>query len=335
MGHGITESDSGFVTRDAAWHDLFPVVPDYITSWDEAREASGLTWEVQEVPVFGRYRRTVEDVVTETYRPVKGQKGIVRNDNGEWLAIVNDTYTPFPNADLGPLLEAIVGEEDVQYETAGSLKGGAKVWVMLRLRDPFEVPGDPKGATLPRCAVQNSHDGSGSLRSQFLQTRIVCDNTSQMADVESKRRGTQYTFRHTASIHDRVEEAKSVVTSLRDSRQKYTDWATDLLGVRITPEQEQAFIEQFFPVEHGVMSERVVANIHEARAQFTSILNDGDGTMPEDIRYTAYGLVQGAIEYLDHVRGYRSKATHFSRCYLEREPLKRKAETLARQAALV
>ncbi len=328
MAHNITSTDGLFVVREPAWHGLGNVVDDFITSWPEAREAAGLTWDVREVPVFSRHGSPE----APTYRPIEGQKMLVRDDSGECLAIHNDTYTPFPNADLGPLMEALVGEEDVRYETVGSLKGGRKVWALVRLADPIEVPGDPKGATLPRLAIQNSHDGSGSLRAQALMTRIVCDNTSQAADYEAKRNGTQYVFRHTQNIHDYVDAAKAAVKGLRDTREEYMRWANDLMGIRISAKQEAEFISMFFPEPPAdVISDRVRANIAEARQDFRNIL--ASDTMDDDVRATGYGLVQGAIEYLDHVRGYQSKETHFNRSYLTTEPLKAKAERMVREVA--
>lgn len=328
MAHNITSTDGLFVVREAAWHGLGNIVEDYITDWDSAREAAGLTWDVKEVPVFSRHGSPE----APTYRPIEGQKMVVRDDNGECLAIHNETYTPFSNADLGPLMEALVGEDDVQYETVGSLKGGRKVWALVRLTDPIEVPGDPRGATLPRLAIQNSHDGSGSLRAQAIMTRIVCDNTSHAADYESDKRNTQYVFRHTSNIHEYVEEAKRAVRGLRDTRENYLQWANDLLGIRISPKEEAEFIAMFFPEPPAdVISDRVRANIHEARQEYRAILDSP--TTPDTVRGTGYGLVQGAVEYLDHLRGYQSSETHFSRSYLNREPLKSKAERMVREVA--
>lgn len=319
------EFDSGFFVREPAWHGLGTVIDDFVTDWDEARTLAGLDWDVREVPVFARYG-TPE---TPDFRPIEGQKMIVRDDNGECLAIHNDTYEPFSNADLGPLMEALVGEEDVQYETAGSLKGGRKVWALVRLREPIEVPGDPKGATMPRLAVQNSHDGSGSLRAQAIMTRIVCDNTSRMADIEAGRNGTQYTFRHTKNIHEYVDAAKQAVRGLRDSRETYIEWANDLLGIRVTPEEEAEFIRLFMPEPPAdVVSDRVRANIHEARQDFRNILQSA--TMTDDLAETGYGLVQASIEYLQHVRGAQTTETRFTRTYLSQDAMQRRAEDMVR-----
>ena len=66
----------------------------------------------------------------------------------------------------------------------------------------------------------------------------------------------------------------------------------------------------------------------EARSQIRAIL---DGKTCESIAYTAYGLVQAAGEYLDHVRRYRNRDSHITRTLLKPEPLKAKAVQLARE----
>lgn len=318
MGHFF---DSGFVVREPAWHGLANVVPDFITDFDEARRAAGMTWDVVEQPVYIRDEWG--------FRILEDSKALLRDDTDAVLSVQSSTYETFTIRQMGPLVEALVGEDGVQYETMVSLKGGRKIAFTMRLRDPIEIPGDPKGLTLPRGVLQNSFDGSGALRWQAVMTRVVCDNTARMADVQAKKSGTEFVFRHTKNIHDYVDQAKAAVKGLKDSRQDYLDWANDLLGIRVTPEEEAEFIRIFFPEPAGqVVSDRVRANIWEARQEFRNILQSA--TMTDDVAGTGYGLVQASIEYLDHVRGARSKETTFSRSYLNREPLKVKAEKIVR-----
>lgn len=323
VGHGITETDSGFVAREPAWHGLFPVFPDYLTM-EEAIVASGLTWEPVEQDIY------LPDEYG--YRQVDDYKAIIRSDNEDLLSVQQTSYSVFGNRRIFELANEMANETDVQFETAGSLKGGRKIFVMVRLRTPIEVPGDPRGLALPRMAIQSSHDGSGALRAQALMTRIVCDNTSQMADREAKKNNSEWVFRHTKNMDEYVDQARDAIRGLRGQREEYTEWAERLLGVSVSPEQERAFIELFFPEPPGdVISDRVRNNIHAARGEFRAILNSE--TTPEAVRPTAYGIVQGAIEYLDHVRGYQSGETQFSRSYLNREPLKQRAEKMILEVA--
>jgi hypothetical protein len=54
-------------------------------------------------------------------------------------------------------------------------------------------------------------------------------------------------------------------------------------------------------------------------------------TTNEQIAGTAYGLVQAAGEYLDHVRTARSWETRLNRTLIRAEPLKHRALSLVRE----
>ena len=51
----------------------------------------------------------------------------------------------------------------------------------------------------------------------------------------------------------------------------------------------------------------------------------------EQVADTAYGLVQAAGEYLDHVRSARSSETRLNRPLIRPAPLKHRALTLVRE----
>ena len=52
--------------------------------------------------------------------------------------------------------------------------------------------------------------------------RIVCANTSHVADLDARARGTEFVFRHTKNVGDRVEDARRALAGWRDS---LDDWA--------------------------------------------------------------------------------------------------------------
>lgn len=321
--------DSGFVVRRPAWHGLATVLDEPPANWEEARKAAGLDWD----PVEGAlYVPAIHDMDDSPLVELDGWKAIRRNDNGTLLSVQRDSYTIFPNRELGPLVESLLDEPDVVYETAGSLKEGRKVWVLVRLADPVEIPGDSNGTTLNYLAVQNAHDGSSALRAQKLATRIVCDNTSMAADREASRHGYAYTFRHTKNMDVRIEQARAAINGLRQDRVDYLAWAEELIGIPVDEMQRRQFVNTFAPMPPAkeTVSDRVVANIEQARRQIHEIL---DGPTCEGIADTAYGLVQASIEYAEHVRTAHTRETHFTRTYLRENKLARKAEKIAREVA--
>src|SRR6478736_5668042 len=208
MSHNITSRDTVLSVRDAGWHGLAKVKDDYMTPEEARREA--FPWEPVEAPLFRRVPVVTENGPEVVYEEVKEVKAIERSDDGGFLGAVGQGYVPTTNKELTEVAEAVEGiaAGDVRVETAGSLQGGLKVWMLLRLAEPIAVKGDPHGETIPYFALQDSKDGYGAFRGQALFTRIICDNTAQAADLEAEKRGTEFTFHHTAGIKDRIEEAK-------------------------------------------------------------------------------------------------------------------------------
>ncbi len=320
--------DSMFSVREMPWHGLGTILDEYPGTWAEAQKLAGLDWEPVEQPVY----RKVGDQFVE----VTGQRLLTRSDRPEVeLAVKADSFVVYPNAELGPLVEAVLNQAGgrYEYETAGSLDEGRKVWALIRAAEPFKVPGDPRGDVLPYVAVQNAHDGSGALRVQRLRTRIVCANTSHAADLEAKRHGVEFVFKHTKNMSSRVEFAKQVLAGMAADQVAAAEWAAELISMKITPAGRQMFLEAFVPMPAAdIITDRVARNIEEARAAVLGFLN---GPTCEGINDTAYGLVQAAVEYLDHGRASRSTESKFRRCILSVEPMKRVADKLAREAALV
>lgn len=317
MSHNITERDGMFTVREPAWHGLGEVLPDHPTREEAKRIAH--PWEPITEPVFRRVPVFTENglELTEAYEPIDGQQAVVRSDDGFTLGVVSDTYEPVDNTEMYEIAEAIEGDDpdSVLYETGGSLFGGRKVWLLLRLREPITIAGDDS-ATIPYFALQNDHVGGGSFRGQALVTRIVCDNTAQMADIEAAGRGTEFVFRHTKNIGRRIEQAKQALAGWRESVSSYNRLMDLLAGQTVTKFQENEFIDAFIPEPPArAISPIVERNIDEARMQMREILSS---PTCREIRYTAYGLVQAAIEYNQHVRRARSEQTRFKRAYLDR-----------------
>lgn len=320
MPAGITATDNMFSVREMPWHRLAEPLPDYPTR-EEAQQIAH-PWEPVEAPVFRRVPTIIDGEPTTTYDELTGSKGIERSDNGEHLGVVNSTLGLVTNTELWDIAEA-VGKADgdaVKYETAGSLDGGRKVWILLRLAEPLQIAGDPNGATLAYYALQNAHDGSGALRGQGINTRIVCANTSTAADAEAKRSGYEFTFRHTSKVSQRIEEAKAAVEQWRAGIAVWQTAMEHLITVPVTAAQRELFVQEFHPMPASrLVSDRVVRNVETARQQLRDILA---GETSADVSLTAYGLAQAGIEWSQHYRATKGNSeqarmeSHFKRSML-------------------
>jgi phage/plasmid-like protein (TIGR03299 family) len=334
MAHNITTRDGMFTVREAAWHGLGAVLPEYPTR-EEAQDLAH-NWEPITEPLFRSVPVITDSGDIETrYERVESHVLNVRSDDGHEIGVVGKDFENVNNSVMYDVASAIEGVDkgSVMFETGGSLKGGAKVWLLLRLSEPIVVNGDPNGTVIPYFALQNSHDGSGAFRGQATMTRIVCDNTAHMADYDAHSRGTEFTFRHTKNIADRIEEAKDALAGWRESVRSFRLISEVLVNTRITSEQQREFVSRFIPMPPPHMvSTRVEANVQEARQTMRNIL---EGPTSEGIDLTAYGLVQAAIEYQNHYRKARSAETRFKRSYLDRSTITSDAIFLAREIAHV
>jgi phage/plasmid-like protein (TIGR03299 family) len=231
---------------------------------------------------------------------------------------------------MGEIVEAVLAQPNVRWETAGSLAGGAKVWCLALLDEPIDLPGD-NTVTYPYLAITNHHDGGGACALRATAVRIVCQNTFSAAELEGQRTGATFAFRHSSGWKDRIEDARQAVTGARREIAAYKALAEELLAVTVTPRQRELFVREFLPMPpDGVVSDRVVANVEAARRALRDILAS---PTTADVAHTGYGLVQAAGEYLDHVRQARSWETRLGRTLLRPEPLKHRALRLVRSVA--
>ena len=333
MAHNITDRDGIFTVRQPAWHGLGTVLEDYPT----VEEAKALVhpWEPVSEPLYRQVPIVGEDGTLSTvFEPVENFVLNARSDDGYPLGVVSDTYTPVTNQEMYDIAEVIEGVDkgQVQLETGGSLFGGKKVWLLLRLREPISVKGDPQGATIAYYALQNAHDGSSSFRGQGTNVRVVCDNTSRAADLDAAARGTEFTFHHTKNIGDKIEDAKQALAGWRESVQQWRLVNEELISMKISDAQAREFAELFIPMPPArATSDRVIDNVVTARDELLSILN---GPTCEGIGRTAYGLVQSASEYHQHIRAARSLESRFRRAYLEPQRILTDAVEIAKGVAL-
>jgi len=332
MSHEVTSSDGLFTVRQAAWHGLGTVFQDY-PSRKQAQEIAH-PWEPTMEPVFRKVAHTENGVTTYTYDEVPQVRANVRNDNGETLGVVSSSYTNVLNNELWDIAEALEKSgKDVMFETAGSLRGGAQVWVLVRLQEPLVVKGDPRGHTIPYFALQNSFDGSGAFRGQAVVTRIVCANTARQADMDANQRGTSFTFRHSKNVGERIDQAQAALAGWRDSLVAWQEQAEMMIQRKTEPMASVDFLDRFIPIPpEGLVSDKTMQNILGDRSKWLELY--GQSVTGEGLQDTAYGLFQASVEFSQWYRRARSAESLFRRSFLDKNDIVARAAQLAMDAPL-
>lgn len=97
---------------------------------------------------------------------IRGFKANVRDRDNQVLGIVTDRYKVVQNEEAFAFTDALLGE-GVRYETAGSLQGGKRTWMLARLPHQYIISGDEIS---PYLVFMNSHDGTGAIKTAITPT---------------------------------------------------------------------------------------------------------------------------------------------------------------------
>jgi phage/plasmid-like protein (TIGR03299 family) len=164
-----------FSVREVPWHGLGAVLDCPPATIAEAIERSGLGWQVEREPIA--VDRGDAATVDEWWLPrceeISGYYATVRQDTREVLGIVGERYRIVQNQDAFEFVDQLLGSA-MHFETAGSLHGGRRIWVLARLPEHVEIGGDP---VRPYVLLMKSQDGATAVIAATTPVRVVCQNT--------------------------------------------------------------------------------------------------------------------------------------------------------------
>ncbi len=181
-----------FYTREKPWHGLGTRVMEAPTSADALRLA-GLNWNVIQEPVY-----TAENEV------IDGVKCNIRDVDRKVLGVVSNKYKVVQNEEAFAFVDALLGE-GVRFETAGSLNGGKRVWMLAHMPHEYIIMSEHIS---PYLLFSNTHDGTGAVRVAITPVRVVCNNTLNLALATAKR---SFSMIHTSSIENKLKEAQDTL----------------------------------------------------------------------------------------------------------------------------
>lgn len=322
MSHEMTQSDQMYSVRQAPWHmgmgtNVLILDTDPETRMDRMT-AAGHNWFVIEGNIYD-----------DEYQQIEGWNQLRRSDTREVLNICADSYEVVQNIVGHELFEALTHGAKLSDGTGGTCRGGKVCYLTAQVDEDYWVKGDPS-PHFPRIGTIWAHDKSFGIQAFNNTVRIVCMNTLRLAELQSKRAGRNFTFKHTANILERIDEAKMVISGARDETKLLIEQCNELGLIPVSEWQKEQFVLDFIPMPPiRLISDRVKKNIEEARAKVSSLFYSD--TIPPEHRNTGYGLLQVGIEYLDHIRGYRDSDTYLGRTLLKEEPLKKRLVPLIKE----
>ncbi|MFD0885979.1 DUF932 domain-containing protein [Streptosporangium algeriense] len=312
--HGLDVAEDGTVALYSAvpaWHGLGQIIPGGIDNIDEVLRLGGIDWEVARREV--RYSFMLDGEERPTLRTAPGHHVTVREDTGEALGVVGNKYTPIQNRRIFEFLEDLV-QQGVVWESAGSLRGGRRVFVSMRVPENIVIDTDGIADEVTLfIAAMNSHDGSSRAETVVTPWRPICANTERFAVRDAV---TRWGIRHTAGALDRLEEARRSLGLTLRYGEAWAAEETALTHTALAIDEFHRVIADLWPVEEDAndRTRTIAGRRHDhLDAMFRS--------EAERLGRTAYAAERSVTDYLDHVA--------------PRRPGKTMTEEIARATALL
>lgn len=274
--------ESMFSVREKPWHGLGTIVKEAPDS-REALRLAGLDWEVVQSPIF------------TTHGKVEGFKANVRSTDRQVLGVVTDRYKVVQNTEAFAFTDSLLGE-GVQYETAGALMGGRKVWILARLPREFIIAGE---RISPYLVFSNTHDGSGAVRVAVTPIRVCCNNTLNLALSTAQR---SFSMIHTGDIRGKIHEAKQTLFMADQYMEDLGREFERLRKQKLSDQQVREYIDLLLPIEKGA-SHVTVKNVRKLRNDMAMRYFDAPDL--KDLGNNAYRFINAASDFATHAEPIR------------------------------
>lgn len=315
MAHNLyfneqTQQHSFFSVKEKAWHGLGQIIEGYPNS-ATAIELAGLDYEVVKRPLYTTDSHLPEEpLAPEINTPsllVPDYYATLRTDTNTVLGVVGKDYQLVQNRDAFSFFDSIVGGDGIQFETAGALGKGERIFITAKL--PGNITVGKEDLIEQYLFLTTSHDGYGSITAAFTPVRIVCNNTLNAA---LRNCSNTLKIRHTANAKERLEQAHKVMeisnTLSLQLETLFNRWSqvriTDpelkkLLRLAMVPNKE--VLQQLQKGQSDELSTcfiKICDSVYEyAQTSPTQQLATTGGTL-----FGAYNAVTG---YFQNVRGYK------------------------------
>lgn len=305
--------ESMFYVREVPWHGLGTRVNEAPASEDALRLA-GLNWSVVQEPVY-----------TEQKEQVEGWRANIRDSDRKVLGVVTDRYKVIQNRDAFAFTDALLGE-GVRYETAGSLLGGRKVWLLAHMPHEYIISGE---RISPYLLFSNTHDGSGAVRVALTPIRVVCNNTLNLALSTANR---CWSMIHTGNIKGKLEEARNTLFLAEQYMDSLGKEFENLRMKKLSDQAVKEYIEILLPLEEDA----------------TPIQRKNTGRLREDLRFryfeapdlkelgkNAYRFINAVSDFATHAEPLRKTANYKENLFartVEGNPLIDRAYQLVKAA---
>lgn len=292
---------SFFSAREIPWHGLGQIVDHTLTA-EEALSEARLDWAVS-------LEEMTATVLTEngvSTLPVPDKFASVRtrkDGSSDVLGVVGNRYTVLQNSQAFEFCNNIVDEGGAHFETAGSLYGGRRVFLTMKLPQDILVGGQDLVENY--ILVTNSHDGSSPVTVAVTPVRAVCKNTVTAALSQAV---STFKVRHSASVEGRLDEARQALRISWKYGDAFSQMANALYEEAMSAKEFDRYIAQVFPLpKQGEEFKKQQTIWLNRRDDLMGLWNADTQANIKNTRWAAYNTVVEYLDWFAPVRGNENK----------------------------
>lgn len=231
-------------------------------------------------------------------------RATVRQDTREILGVVGADYQAVQQVQAFAPMQPLLDSGVARIETAGVLRGGKDVWMLVRFDDEaFEF--DAFKGTEPYGLIANNHTGKRALDLAMTRVRVVCANT-----LGAVQRGETTKVNHVGDVAARVQEEADRI--FEGARRRYAALALEFDRLQRAQLSHQDFrrlvLDVAAPLKRDPMTDRITSP-RQTLERREAIQQAWEGGI-EHGGPSAWWAYNGLVEVLDHSPLYNGRTTN-------------------------
>lgn len=227
-------------------------------------------------------------------------RAVCREKNGVKIAlnVVGPNWQPLQNIKAFEWFQPWLDAGLAEFETAGSLFDGQRVWVLAKLNlDNVDVA---KGDTIfPFMLLSNTH-GIGAVKAGWNPIRAVCSNTLAMAT--AKGVGKMLRVRHTSKLETNLDLMRDTMNLLKQDFEATAAQYKHLASKGFNAADVKKYVKTLVGVEETPDNELPTRTVNRMEG-IMKLIFAGKGQDNPAIANTWWAAYNGYNEYLNYVEG--------------------------------
>lgn len=297
MAHELTmtngKAEMAFV-GETPWHGLGQELQEG-ASIEQWQKSAGMDWTIDSYPV--EYGAPNEAGIFKTYQ-FAGQNVLYRSDNKEPLSVVSNRYKAVQPKEVLEFFRDLVAENGFKIHTAGTLRGGRRMWALAETGKFGEVcKDDGVGGYL---LLSTSCDRTLATTARFTTVRVVCNNTLSMARQETQN---CVSFSHIQHFNHEVVKAK--LGNAVESFGSFMAMAKHLQTQQLNAQASEDFLKTLLANVTQIKDEEYDLSKNRAYKKILSLF-DCEAKGLSLVGHTKWGMLNAVTEYYDHHAPSRS-----------------------------